>query len=99
MLGIGRKLGDAMETNAKLALFIDQLSKGLSPYDAAQVVKKHLFDYTDLTKAERKLKIVVPFYTFTRKNLPLQLKTLIERPDKYLLYQGHSRKVSYGRHV
>ena len=84
VLGVGRKLGDAMETNAKLALFIDQLSKGLSPYDAAQVVKKHLFDYTDLTKAERKLKIVVPFYTFTRKNLPLQLKTLIERPDKYL---------------
>lgn len=82
--GLGRKLGDWMETNAKLALYLDQLAKGASPVDAARHVKKYLFDYTDLTKFERGLKYVMPFYTFTRKNLPLQLKTLIDRPDKYL---------------
>ena len=79
-----RMVGDAIETNAKIALFIDRLSKGDTVEQAAQTVRKYLFDYTDITKTERMAKLIAPFYTFTRKNLPLQLKSLLERPDKYL---------------
>jgi len=76
--------GSAIETNAKLAMFIDQLSKGKTVKEAADHVRKYLFDYSDITRFERGVKKFMPFYTFTRKNLPLQLKTLATRPDKYL---------------
>jgi hypothetical protein len=51
--------------------------------NASLSVKKFLFDYQDLTGAERNiLKRVFPFYTWTRKNLPLQLENLIKQPGK-----------------
>jgi hypothetical protein len=84
-VNVARKVGDKMETNAKLALFIDRLSKnGNNVKEAAEHVRTHLFDYTDITKFERGIKTVVPFYTFTRKNLPLQLKSLVTQPHKYM---------------
>jgi len=89
-----RMVGDAIETNAKIALFIDRLSKGDTVEQAAQTVRKYLFDYTDITKTERMAKLIAPFYTFTRKNLPLQLKSLLERPDKYLAIM-RARETSY----
>lgn len=77
-----RWVGDKIETNAKLAHFIDRLAKGDSPEKAAESVRKYLFDYSDLTKAEQNIKSVVPFYTWTRKNLPLQMKSLVTQPGK-----------------
>jgi hypothetical protein len=79
----GRDVGDAIETNAKLAHFIDRLAKGDTPEVAAQSVRKFLFDYGDLTTAEQKIKGFVPFYTWARKNLPLQLEMLVKQPGKF----------------
>jgi hypothetical protein len=78
----GRKAGDWLETNAKMAHFIDRLNKGDAPEEAAKSVRKYLFDYGDLTDAEKKIRDFVPFYTFTRKNLPLQIENLITNPGK-----------------
>ncbi len=78
----GRKVGDYLETNAKMAHFIDRLNKGYTPEQAAESARKYLFDYGDLTEAEKKIRSLVPFYTFTRKNLPLQLENLITNPGK-----------------
>jgi len=74
----------AVDDSARLAGFIDQLSKGLKPEQAAAQVKKYLFDYFELTPFERKwMKRFVPFYTWTRKNLPLQFQELMRQPGKY----------------
>jgi hypothetical protein len=79
-----QKVGSVVENNARLANFIQQLKKGLPVEDAALEVKKYLFDYTDLTWNEKNvLKRAMPFYTFTRKNVPLQLQNLITQPGKY----------------
>jgi hypothetical protein len=80
---VGGNIGNAVENNAKLAHFIAKRKDGMSAFDAGQSVKKYLFDYEDLTDAERKiLKRVLPFYTWTRKNIPLQLEALIKTPAK-----------------
>jgi hypothetical protein len=48
---------------------------------ADMLVKATQFDYSDLSNFERKfLRHVAPFYTFTRNNLPLQLRSLVNRP-------------------
>ena len=50
---------------------------------AAQEVKKSLFDYSDVSRFERDvLKRFMPFYTWTRKNIPAQLASLVKNPQR-----------------
>ena len=75
--------GKTVENNARLALFIDGITKGKSLDDAALNVRKSLFDYSDLSTFEQtKLKNIFPFYTWTRKNIPAQLVALMQHPDR-----------------
>lgn len=51
---------------------------------AAREVRVAHFDYEELTEFERKwAKAILPFYTWTRKNIPYQLRQLASRPGKY----------------
>lgn len=50
---------------------------------AARQTKQFLFDYGNLTNFERNvMRRVLPFYTFTRKNLELQARALITTPGR-----------------
>lgn len=82
-LEIGRKVGGWNENTFRKVHFLDKLKKGYNPQQAADSVSKYLFDYSDLTKFEKdKMKRLMPFYTFTRKNIPLQLEMLVTQPGK-----------------
>ena len=84
LLKKGRQFGTAIEDNARLAHFIDRIEKGYSPDAAAASVKKFLFDYQELTPFERNvMKRVIPFYTWIRKNIPLQIEQLAKQPGKF----------------
>lgn len=79
----GYAVGTVLEDNARIALFFDQLKKGKNYDEAAAHVQKYLFDYGDLAPFERDvLKRVMPFYTWSRKNIPLQLESIVTHPDK-----------------
>lgn len=61
--------------------------QGKSIADSAWDVKKAHFDYEDLTDFERKaLKQVLPFYTWTRKNVPYQIEAIVTHPGKYATF-------------
>lgn len=89
--GIGRKIaktprrvGTAIEDNARVAHFLEKVRKGNSFDEAAKSVNKFLFDYSDLTPFERNvMKRIFPFYTFSRKNVPLQFEQVFKQPRKY----------------
>lgn len=50
---------------------------------AAKGIRKSTFAYNDLTAFERNvMRNVIPFYTWTRKNLPFQAQKMIEQPGK-----------------
>jgi hypothetical protein len=52
--------------------------------EASMKVKIAHFDYEDLTSVEQKwMKRIFPFYTWTRKNLPYQLRQLAAEPGRY----------------
>lgn len=84
-------LGRGFENNSRLAHFIHMMESGTnytSLEDAAghsaKSVKRFLFDYSELTTFERDvMKSVIPFYTWMRKNIPLQFQMLIEKPEQY----------------
>lgn len=79
----GFKMGQTIEDNARIALYIDQLNKGASLDKAAEHVRKYLFDYGDVSPFEKNVaKRILPFYTWSRKNIPLQLEALATQPDK-----------------
>ncbi|NLY47331.1 MAG: hypothetical protein GX053_15325 [Tissierella sp.] len=83
-LELSRNFGEYIEDISRLAGFIDQLVKTGDPYQAALQVKKYQFDYSELSAFERDvLKRVIPFYTWMRKNIPLQLEHLIRTPGVY----------------
>ncbi len=80
---LGRTVGESVENNARLGVYIDQINKGASPQQAADHVKRHLFDYGDLTRFESEFtRRVSRFYTFMRKNTALQAYTLANYPAR-----------------
>ncbi len=71
-----------IEDPAKLALFLYERQLGKSAEQASVTVRRVLFDYNELSPVERQIRDFVPFYTWTRKNIPLQLATFVENPSK-----------------
>ena len=93
----GMEVGQLFENHARLTLFIDGLEKGMSPEAAALRVQKFLFDYTEMSPFERSvLKLAIPFYAFSRKNLPLQIEMLAQRPWAQALPDKLQRSIQYG---
>jgi len=81
---LGRMLGGAIEDNARIMLFVHGLEKGMDPVSAAMRVKKYLFDYGELSMVEKKVfRRIIPFYTWMRKNAPLQVEHLWTHTRKY----------------
>lgn len=77
--------GSHIEDNARITHFLDRLKRGYSPSEAANSVKKYLFDYSELTPFEQNvMRRLFPFYAWSRKNIPLQLEALITSPGKVL---------------
>lgn len=79
----GRHVAQMVEEQARVTNFIANLKATGDPFLAAQRTKMFLFDYGNLTNFEKTfLKRIMPFYTFTRKNLELQARTLLSTPGR-----------------
>ena len=87
----GRIVGQAVDDVNRYTLYLANKAKGLTDEEAAEQVIKYHFDYDDLTGIEKKVfKRAVLFYTFTRKNFPLMMKSLLEKP---VFMQAYNRAV------
>lgn len=81
----GREVGNAIEGNARIALYLDGINKGMSPTQASARVREFLFDYADLTEFEaERLRMISRFYTFTRKNTALQARIIGTQPGRVI---------------
>ena len=80
----GAKLGQAVEHEAKLALFMDNWLKYGDADFAASRVHEYLFNYRDITVFDNNfMKVIMPFWTWSKKNIPLQWRNLIRQPRKF----------------
>lgn len=94
-LQISQNVGSAIEDNARLGLYISQLKKGASRESAKAFVNKHLFDYmTGLGEADKEIKKIIPFWSWTRFNVPLQTEAIVTQSLKHAVINKISGTVS-----
>jgi hypothetical protein len=78
-----RGIGQFIEHGQKATAYITALGQGAGIDDALKLAEKAGFDYRALTSFESQImRRIIPFYSFTRKNIELQLRTLGENPQR-----------------
>lgn len=72
----------------RLATAIHALQNGATWEEAASKVAATHFDYGHLTSFERNIaRRLMPFYTWSARNIPFQTKMILQKPGKYAAYQ------------
>jgi hypothetical protein len=81
----GRVLGGTAEDFIRMNHYLGRRLNGSNPAEAAAAVKKYQIDYSadNFTPFENNvLKRIIPWYSFSRKNLPPLLADLADKPGK-----------------
>jgi len=109
---LNRRFNTGIENNARLAHLMGKLKKGKASAGgnslamqeevaARDSVMKYLFDYSHgLTDFESEvMRSLIPFYSWMRFNIPLQVQALFEDPARYSRFfklmngiEGHTRE-------
>jgi hypothetical protein len=80
----GMRVGNWIENWQRYAGYVHFRRKGFGPAEAAAQVKKFFYDPQQLSDTERAIRDYgIPFYSWTRFNLPLQVQQMILRPGKF----------------
>lgn len=91
----GRVAGSNVEDFFRGAQWLAETRKGASSANAADTVNEYHFDHDALTQFEKNvMRRLVPFYTFSSRNLPLQVQTAISRPG---IFQAQVKPFMQGR--
>lgn len=69
-----------IEQVARLAQYIHELDMGATPTHAFYEIAKTHFDYATKTDVERYIELVIPFYTFTMRNLEYWADAMASKP-------------------
>jgi len=97
-LRISRGAGVGTETYVRGVMGFDTMKRGGSADEAFGRIMKFHFDYSDLSDFERRfVKRVVPFYVWTRHNLPLMIEQMGQRPgifNQYNIAKGNLEAMS-----
>lgn len=83
---MGSAAGSAVENTARVASALNDMEKGLSVAQAAKRVNHFFLDYTDLTDVEAKVRKLVPFYSWLKKNLSVQIHEFLTNPGEYTIF-------------
>jgi hypothetical protein len=78
--GVRHQFGEKPDDISRLANYINGLNKFGKSDLAAKQVRTYLFNYNELTNADRTMRTIVPFWNWTKRNVPLQMKLLLENP-------------------
>lgn len=80
---IGSKVATYSDNINRIVQFSSLLKMGKTPQEASDIVRKYMFDYSDLTTFEKRwMKRIFPYYTYMRKNLPMMANEFLDNPEK-----------------
>ena len=97
-----QRMGNNMAQGSEIRLRFSAFMDGMNKYNdlGAAMDQVHLlhFDYADLSEVEQHIRRLVPFYTWTRRNVPLQLRSMVMQPGKIqrFLYANQEFQNAFG---
>ena len=80
LFGWGSTMNQTMDNMARLTHIMWRVSEGDTVAVASRSAAKWIGDYTDLGEGTKAISAVIPFFRWTRFNLPIQIEGLIRRP-------------------
>ena len=99
-LAAGRTAGYNVESLLRGGQWLGLHGQGMSPQSIADEIWKTQFAYDRLTPFEKNVsRRLVPFYTFTSRNLPLQAENLLTNPGRVLPQLRIAGQRTPGQHV
>lgn len=94
---LARRGGTNVQRLMRGTMGMDTIVKGGTLEDAATKIARFHFDYGDLSPTERDVvRRIIPFYTWTRRNLPLQLEMMAQHPSLFSKYNEFARNIGSG---
>jgi hypothetical protein len=91
------KFGDQGDDLTRLALFMHGTQRGGGMKHGADMVRKYLYNYSEQTGADKALKLAMPFWNWTKNNIPRQLMEFMQQPRYAATYQKFQDMLSEDR--
>lgn len=89
LIQTGYKFGSLLDEQIRMSHILNRLRKGDDLNAAIMDMKKFFYDYSDLSPFERDvMRAFIPFYTWSRKNIPFYLESLVARPWQVARFGG-----------
>ena len=88
-----RRAGIWIENHSRFMLAYDGLKQGLDVQMSTARVRKFLFDYEDTSRLDAYMRQIIPFWTWTSRNIPLTVTNIYMNPRPYQIYQSFKRNV------
>ena len=76
-----------VERAVRMPMAIDSLTKGQTYDQAVARISRYHFDYSNTTGMDEFAKSVIPFWTWTSRNVPLQIVEQWTHPQAYIQYE------------
>ncbi len=86
----GGRVMESVEDFMRMSLFMqyfDETVEGSGLF-AAELVNAIHFNYSNLTPMETKMKSIIPFFVWARRNVPLQIQMAVENPRYVQRYRA-----------
>ena len=91
-----QKTGAWVEGSVRMGMAMDVIESGGSVNEAVSRISRVHFDYSQTSRLDDQAKVLIPFWSFVSRNMPLQIMQTWSRPQKYLAYEHLKNNVPNG---
>jgi hypothetical protein len=70
--------GEKLDNISRLAMYVDRMKRYGTAEKAAGDVRKYLFNYSEMTQADKNMRTVVPFWNWVKNAVPMMTKSFYE---------------------
>lgn len=92
-----RKMNSYAEEAARFVLAYDSVTKGMDLQTGYARISRFLFDYSDVSALDQRMRQIVPFWFWMSRNLPLQVMNQWSNPRWYAIYNNTRRNFEQER--
>jgi len=89
-----RQLGQRLEAHSRFMLSYDGAKAGMSRDLLVARTQRFLIDYEDVSRGDKFMRQIVPFWMWTSRNFPLQLQNIWMNPKPYRIYEALKQNIS-----